>query len=192
VLRVLTMAKIQANQRSDRISNCAIGAMCRFVTDRSMLSKYSAIPSPDNLARPLQKSNPKGLQDELIPAPQRDGRMSSFDFGVQLLDAAKMTYWHKHYDANFWIENASVKWKEAEAPFHTVARLTLLPQSQLRPDAGEVTYFDVTRHSTADSTPLGSINRARCFGRDGQQRSTPARERQSPKWNRCGCIRRGA
>jgi hypothetical protein len=27
-----------------------------------------------------------------------------------------------------------------------------------------VTYFDVTRHSTADSTPLGSINRARCFG----------------------------
>lgn len=90
--------------------------------------------------------------------------MSSFDFGVQLLDPEKMTYWGKHYDANFWIENASVKWKEEEAPFHTVARLTLLPQSQLRPDAGEVVYFDVTRHSTADSTPVGSINRARCFG----------------------------
>ncbi len=75
-----------------------------------------------------------------------------------------MTYWGKRYDVNFWIENASVKWKETEAPFHTVARLTLLPQSQLRPDAGETIYFDVTRHSTADSTPLGSINRARRFG----------------------------
>ena len=91
--------------------------------------------------------------------------MSSFDFGVQLLDADSMTYWGKRHDANFWIENASVKWKEAEAPFHTIARLTLLSRSShLRPDAGEVVYFDVTRHSTADSTPLGSINRARCSG----------------------------
>ena len=90
--------------------------------------------------------------------------MSSFDFACQFLDAGRMTYWGKLHDANFWIENASVRWKEAEAPFHTVARLTLLPQSQLRPDVGEVTYFDVTRHSTADSTPLGSINRARGFG----------------------------
>ena len=90
--------------------------------------------------------------------------MSSFDFTVQFLDTGKMTYWGKRHDANFWIENASVKWKEEEAPFHTIARLTLLPQSQLRPDAGETVYFDVTRHSTPDSTPVGSINRARCFG----------------------------
>jgi hypothetical protein len=90
--------------------------------------------------------------------------MSSFDFGVQLLDPDRMTYWGKRQDTNFWIENASVKWNEAEAPFHTVARLSLLSQSHLLPDAGEVTYFDVTGHSTPDSTPLGSINRARCFG----------------------------
>ena len=129
-----------------------------------MLSSIRLYPSPDNLARPLQKSNPKGLQDELVRHLNEDGRMSSFDFGVQLLDAEKMTYWGKRHDANFWIENASVKWKETEAPFHTVARLTLLPQSQLRPDAGETVYFDVTGHSTPDSTPIGSINRARCFG----------------------------
>ena len=60
--------------------------------------------------------------------------MSSFDFGVQFLDTGKMTYWGKHYDANFWIENASVEWNEAEAPFHTVGRLTLLPKSQLEPN----------------------------------------------------------
>ena len=70
--------------------------------------------------------------------------MSSFDFGIQFLDTERMTYWGKRQDANFWIENASVEWKEAEAPFHTIARLTLLPKSQLRPDAAEATYIDVT------------------------------------------------
>jgi hypothetical protein len=82
-------------------------------------------------------------------------------FGFQFLDADRMTYWGQRRDANFWIENASVEWNEAEAPFHTVARLTLLPKSQLGLDAGEATCFDVTGHSTPDSTPLGSINRAR-------------------------------
>ena len=87
--------------------------------------------------------------------------MSAFDFGLQFLDTKRMTYWGKRRDANFWIENASVEWNEAEAPFHTVARLTLLSKSQLRPDEGEATYFDVTGNSTPDSTPVGSINRAR-------------------------------
>ncbi len=124
----------------------------------------SAIPSPDNPAQPLQRSNPNGLKDELVRHLEQDSKVSSFDFALQLLDANAMTYWGKHYDADFWIENASVKWNEAEAPFHTVGRLTLLPKSQLDADAAEAVYFDVTRHATPDSTPVGSINRARCFG----------------------------
>ncbi len=72
-----------------------------------------------------------------------------------------MTYWGKRQDASFWIENASVEWNEAEAPFHTIARLTLLPKSQLSPEESDATYFDVTGNSTPDSTPVGSINRAR-------------------------------
>jgi hypothetical protein len=47
--------------------------------------------------------------------------MSGFDFGLRFLDADRMTYWGKRQDANFWIENASIEWNEAEAPFHTVA-----------------------------------------------------------------------
>ena len=123
--------------------------------------KYSATPSPDNPARPLRRSNPNGLQDELIRHFQEDSKMSNFDFGLQFLDARRMTYWGKHRDANFWIENASVVWNEVEAPFHTVARLTLLANSQLPPDAAEATYIDVHGHSTPDSAPLGSVNRAR-------------------------------
>jgi hypothetical protein len=123
--------------------------------------KQSATPFPENPARTLQRSNPNGLQDELIRHLNEDGKMSGFDFGLQFLDTDRMTYWGKRRDANFWIENASVEWNEKEAPFHTVARLTLLSKSELPLDTGEATYFDVTGHSTLDSMPLGSINRAR-------------------------------
>jgi hypothetical protein len=62
---------------------------------------------------------------------REDDRMSSFDFAVQFLDTGKMKYWGKPRDASFWTENASVDCSEAEAPFHSVARLTLLRNSQL-------------------------------------------------------------
>jgi hypothetical protein len=164
VIRILTMAKLQSSQKIRPYQQLRYWSNVPFRHGPSDVVQYSAIPASGNLARPLQKSDPKGLQNELIRHLNEDGRMSSFDFAVQLLDPGKMTYWGKRQDANFWIENASVKWKETEAPFHTVARLTLLAQSHLRPDAGETVYFDVTRHSTPDSTPIGSINRARCFG----------------------------
>ena len=55
--------------------------------------------------------------------------MSTFDFGLQFLDIISMTHQGTRRDATFWIENAAVEWPEHQAPFHTVARLTLLPHS---------------------------------------------------------------
>ena len=77
--------------------------------------------------------------------------MSSFDFGVQFLDADRMTYWGKHHDADFWIENASVEWNESEAPFHTVARLTLLRSRRFSPmpPKQSISMSPGTRHLTA-------------------------------------------
>jgi len=72
-----------------------------------------------------------------------------------------MTYWGKRMDANFWIENASVEWNEAQAPFHTIGRLTVMPKSQLSPRDSGMTYFNVTGNAAPDSAPVGSINRAR-------------------------------
>jgi hypothetical protein len=72
-----------------------------------------------------------------------------------------MTYWGKRRDASFWVENASIEWNERQAPFHTVARLTLLPKSQLTAKESEAVYFDVTGNSTSDIAPPGSINRPR-------------------------------
>jgi hypothetical protein len=123
--------------------------------------KYCATPSLENPARSLRMDNPDSLQEELARHLNEDVKMSYFDFGLQFLDTDKMTYWGKRQDATFWIENASIEWDEKQAPFHTVARLTLLPKSQLTAEASEAVYFDVTGNSTPDSAPLGSINRAR-------------------------------
>ena len=161
VLRTIALVQVQTHQKIKPYQQLRYGSNVPFRHGPIDIVKYSASPCPDNPACPLQRSNPKGLQDELIRHLKEDGKMSRFDFGVQFLDADRMTYWGKRHDANFWIENASVEWKEAEAQFHTVARLTLLRNSQLQPDASELTYFDVTGNSTSDSTPVGSINRAR-------------------------------
>jgi len=161
VLRTLALLQLQVRQTIKPYQQLRYWSNVPFRHGPIDVVKHSATPSPDNPAHPLQRSNPNALHDELIRHLNEDGKMSGFDFGLQFLDAERMTYWGKRRDANFWIENASVEWNEAEAPFHTVARLTLLSKSQLPLNAGEATYFDVTGHSTPDSTPLGSINRAR-------------------------------
>jgi hypothetical protein len=125
--------------------------------------KYSASPATANPARALETRNPNALRDELIRHLNDDAKMSSFDFGLQFLDADRMTYQGKRRDAKFWIENAAVEWPEAQAPFHTVARLTLLPKSQLCAEACESAYVDVARNSTADSAPVGGVNRVRSY-----------------------------
>jgi len=164
VLRVLVLAQMQSRQKIKPYQQLRYWSNVPFRHGPADVVMQSATASPGNPARPLQRSNPNGLKDELVRHLDEDSQMSGFDFALQFLDANSMTYWGKRYDANFWIENASIKWNEAEAPFHTVARLTLLPKSQLDPDAAEATYFDVTGHATPDSTPVGSINRARCHG----------------------------
>jgi hypothetical protein len=162
VVRTLALAELQARQTIKPYQQLRYWSTVPFRHGADDAVKFSAIPSPDNPARPLQKGNPKGLQHELVRHIAEDAEMSSFDFAVQFLDISKMTYWGKTRDANFWIENASIEWNETEAPFHTVARLTLLRISQLSSEAAEAVYFDVTGNSTPDSRPVGSINRARC------------------------------
>jgi hypothetical protein len=161
VLRILALVQVQSHQKIKPYQQLRYWSTVPFRHGPVEAVKYSAIPSPENPAGLLNRNNPNGLQDELTRHLNEDGKLSSFDLGFQLLDTDRMTYWGKRRDANFWIENASVKWNEAEAPFHTVARLTLLSKSQLSQDASAAIYFDVTGNSTPDSTPIGSINRAR-------------------------------
>ena len=123
--------------------------------------KYSATPSPDNPAHPLQRSNPNGLQDELVRHLKEDDTMSSFDFGVQFLDADRMTYWGKRRTLTSGSKtpvSSGMKRKHLSTPLRGSP---CSPKSQLEPAASAATYIDVTGNSTPDSTPVGSINRAR-------------------------------
>jgi hypothetical protein len=161
VLRTLALVQLQAHQPLKPYQKLRYWSTVPFRHGPIEVVKQSVTPSPGNPSRSLQRTNPDALQDELVRHLEEDSTMSSFDFGLQLLDTGKLTYWGKRRDASFWIENASVEWKEAQAPFHTVARLTLVPKSQLSVHASEATYFDVTGNATPDSGPVGSINRAR-------------------------------
>ena len=96
--------------------------------------------------------------------------MSCFDFGLQFLDTQAMTYWGRRRDANFWIENASVEWKESQAPFHTVARLTLVPKSEIPAATCEAWHIDVTEtlHSRHDAARQHQPRPLACRGRQPQ------------------------
>jgi len=161
VLRTAFLVQFQLHQKIRPYQHLRYGSNVPFRHGRFDVVKFSATPSLANQAKTLQRRNPNGLQDELIRHVDQDRVMSSFEFGIQFLDPEKMTYWGKCRDANFWIENASIDWKESEAPVHVVGRLTLLPMSHLSAEDSAAVYFDVTGNSTSDSTPVGSMNRAR-------------------------------
>src|SRR6266705_1523627 len=104
VVRTLALAELQTRQKIRPYQQLRYWSTVPFRHGPKDVVKFSAIPSPDNPAHPLQKSNPRGLQDELARHIQEDSQLSWFDFAVQLLDTSKMTYWGKTRDANFWIE----------------------------------------------------------------------------------------
>jgi hypothetical protein len=122
--------------------------------------KYSAIPCSGNSAHPLDGSANE-LQDELARHVTNDEHMSAFDFGIQLLDTSRMRHWFRRRGTSYWIENGSVEWKEKQAPFHVVGRLTFTRGSMFSEEACEAQHIDVTENSTPSSAPLGSLNRAR-------------------------------
>jgi mono/diheme cytochrome c family protein len=160
-----------------------------FLHGQDEAIKYSATPSPRNAARPLG-TGPDALRDELVRHLTEDAEPASFDFGLQLLDAGRMTWKGRSREATFWIENAAVEWPESQAPFHIVGRLTLERGGVLSDEACRAFFIDVTEHSTPDSRPIGSINRARWLaesesrkarlGTAGTTDSTPHPPESSP------------
>jgi hypothetical protein len=171
VLRAIVLAQMQSGQPLRPYQQYRYWSTVPYRHGPDDIVKQCATPSPRNPAHPLQDHDSDALRNEFVRHLVEDDTMGSFDVGLQFLDVDKMTYWGKRRDARFWIENASVAWKEAQAPFHTVARLTFLPGSQLSQNESDAAYFDVTRNTTPDSGPVGSINRARCPGETASRRA---------------------
>jgi hypothetical protein len=164
VLRVLALVEVQSRQKVTAYQQLRYWSNVPYRHGAADVVKQSASPSPSNPAHPLKPNNSDALLDELARHVEEDNVMSSFDIGLQLLDVEKMTYWGERRDTNFWIENASVEWKESQSPFFPVGRLTLDPKSRLSGASAEKVFFDVTRNASSDSAPVGSINRARWAG----------------------------
>jgi hypothetical protein len=173
--RTMMKAQLQTRQPLQPYQRLRYWSNVPFRHGATDIVKYSASPSAGNPARPLQAGSPNALRDELTRHVTEDTMMSAFDFGLQFLDTEKMTYRGKHRDAEFWIENPSVEWKEAQAPFHTVGRLTLLPRSQLSADASAAMYIDVTENAVAGSAPVGAVNRARWHAELASRRARTGR-----------------
>jgi hypothetical protein len=144
VVRALALDQIQARQEVKPYQQLRYWSNVPYRHGATDFVKQSASPSPSNPARPLRRDNSDALRDELARHIDEDALMSSFDFGLQLLDIERMTYWGERRDASFWIENASVEWKESRAPFFTVGRLTLEPKS------GASDGFDMVPHLTGE------------------------------------------
>lgn len=159
--RILVLGGVQQHQRMRPYQQLQYWSTVPFRHGPADTIKYSAKPCAGNPAQALQSANPNALQDEIARHLNEDAQMSCFEFGLQFLDVERMTFWGRRRDARFWLENASVEWNERQSPFHTVGRLTLEPKSQLAPAACEAWHIDVTENSSSDTTPLGSINRAR-------------------------------
>jgi hypothetical protein len=175
VLRALALVEVQARQKVKPYQQLRYWSNVPYRHGATDFVKQSASPSPSNPAHPLKRHNLDALQDELARHIEEDDAMSSFDFGLQLLGVENMTYWGERRDANFWIENASVEWKESQAPFITVGRLTLDPKSRVSGASAEKVFFDVTRNALSDSAPVGSINRARWAGEAASRKARMGR-----------------
>jgi len=115
---------------------------------------YSLAPR----AQPEPGAKPGRTRDHL--AEELAARLArgpvEFDFRVQFYRDERTTP----------IEDASQEWKEADAPFVTVARLTL-PQQELASPRGQKVAEYVEKlsfdpwHATEDLRPLGNMMRAR-------------------------------
>jgi hypothetical protein len=115
---------------------------------------YELKPQASDAPGAKKGSTADYLHDELAARLARGP--VTYDFRVQFYRDAQRTP----------IEDASVEWTEADAPFLTVARLTLPQQTLDSPRGQKVASFIETLsfdpwHTTADFRPLGNMMRAR-------------------------------
>ena len=116
------------------------------------ICRYSVTPDPDNAvpALAMASTGADRLQDAMVERLTRQGRAMHFDFAVQLSDESGAAV----------IDNPTVEW---DAPFRTVARITVPPQVFASP--AQMAFCDglsfTPWHALPDHRPLGQINAIR-------------------------------
>lgn len=162
VKRAIDLGAVQQRPLYAPYQNMRYWSSVPFKYGPDQAIKYSFKPCQgSNSSQPLTE-DPNTLSLELARHLTSDETMACFDFQVQVLDEEKMTNrWNKKFSRQDWIENATWEWNEQQAPFVTVARLTLLPNSLLPDSECEAVRMNVNVNTTPDHIGLGSINRGR-------------------------------
>lgn len=137
-----------------------------FALGQDEAVKYSLKPCATNASKALT-ADPDTLSKELVRHLNEDAP-GCFDFQVQLLEAGRMKDSSgRQRTEQEWVENPTWEWPEDQAPFFTVARLTLKKTPEVSPEECEAWRIDVINHSTPTHRGLGSINRARASAEQG-------------------------
>ena len=122
--------------------------------------KFSAKACDSNVAVDVNDDKPNFLRDELIANLKNN--TACFDFMVQLQDPTK----------NMPVEDTTIRWKESDSPFVSVAKLTIEPQSfnSEEQNAFCENLSFTPWHGQPDTEPVGGINRLRKAVYDGVSR----------------------
>ena len=155
----------------------ALGGDAAFVEDQNLVGfddgadalgddeaiKYSLSPCADNPSQQLNSSDLDELRNELIRHVGHDSKISCFELQVQPLEPSRMTHgpFKKQEPAHWWVENAESEWKEDQAPFYSVGKLTLKAESIVDDAVCEARWISVTKNNSVIHHGLGSLNRAR-------------------------------
>jgi hypothetical protein len=139
--------------------------------------KYSLSPCSDNPSQALNSSDANELRNELVRHVNEDGKMSCFEFQVQLLEADKMSHglFREKEPEYWWVENSATAWNEDQAPFYSVGRLTLSAKSIVGDSECEARWISVSKNSSIIHHGLGGLNRTRSAaeGASAETRAKP-------------------
>lgn len=97
VIRTLILVQLQSHKSVRAYQQLRYWSTVPFHHGQVDFVMQSAVPAADNPAGAIKKGDPDGLQKELTRHLNENSGMSSFDFRLQFLDTAKMTYWGKRW-----------------------------------------------------------------------------------------------
>lgn len=122
--------------------------------------KYRAVPCEGMPQQSLRSDEADSLSQELRRMVREDAQRSGacFDFQIQFLVPGQVSLLSR-LSAVEMVEDATLEWDDARAPFQTVARLHFVPNGQVEDAPCESLQISTGRNTQFPG--LGSINRAR-------------------------------
>jgi len=179
VLRTMTLVQVQCI-RNQTVPTTPVWEQRSVRHGPSDVVSIRQLRSRTILHVPWKGIIQQGLQDELIRHLNQDAD-EWLRFWSPIPRLCRMTYWGSIRTPTSGLKTPVSIGRRGNA-FATRSRgLLSCGIPSFRPDAAEMTYFDVTGNSTPDSTPLGSIIVPLCLPRLPAEKQRASHEKQCRK-----------